>query len=122
MKICTSCHKLKPPTDYYPRRKNGKSSGGKCKLCVSKRAMVRGKAKESRRRRHINRWKVSKGCSNCGYNESAVALDLHHINESTKDGDVGYYMTSRLSKLFNEIRKCVILCANCHRRHHAGEI
>ncbi len=56
-------------------------------------------------------------CKICGYNKSAVALDFHHIKE--KD----ICMTTLLKnnskkKLLKEAKKCVLLCANCHRELH----
>jgi predicted HNH restriction endonuclease len=57
-------------------------------------------------------------CSRCGYDKSFCALDFHH-NQGDKEGNV-----SRLIKDFSkqkalkEIRKCILLCANCHRELH----
>ncbi len=60
-------------------------------------------------------------CIFCGYNECIDALKFHHLNSRNKDfgiGKSGY--TRRLSKVFKEVDKCVIVCANCHREIHAG--
>ena len=59
-------------------------------------------------------------CSKCGYNKCLSALDFHH-NRGKKEGHL-----SRLIKDFSkqkslkEIKKCILLCANCHREVHAG--
>lgn len=49
-----------------------------------------------------------------------VALDFHHLDPTEKDKNVGDLMSFSTQKLKEEIRKCVVLCANCHRMVHAG--
>jgi hypothetical protein len=71
-----------------------------------------------RRKRWIDKYKISQGCEICGYNEHAVALDFDHINPDDKSFSIsGYLIKSTLLKLFNEIRKCRVICSNCHRVH-----
>jgi len=70
------------------------------------------------RKRWIDRIKTSKGCAHCGYSDNAVALDFDHIDPSTKEFLIPRFLCrSNLKRLFKEIRKCQILCANCHRIH-----
>jgi len=58
-------------------------------------------------------------CSICGYNKCFNALDFHHKN-GDKEG-----VMSKLTKDFSkekslkEARKCILLCANCHRELHS---
>ena len=113
--ICNKCELHKSPNDFYSK------SRLKCKSCLSSEAVVRGQKKEHRRRRHLNRYKVKCGCYRCGFNESPQALDLHHIDPETKSGTVSAMLTNKLKDLISEVRKCVVICANCHRRLHAGE-
>ena len=75
-----------------------------------------GKAKYLRRRDWLNKYKEAKGCSRCGYNENGVALDFDHIDSSIKKFNISHRLpNSTLKPLFAEIRKCRLLCANCHR-------
>jgi len=62
-------------------------------------------------------------CQGCGYDKVPAAFDFHHIDPTTKK-----YLLSGASanpkswiKLVIELRKCLILCATCHRELHAGE-
>lgn len=72
----------------------------------------------ARRKYWISKYKVAKGCSECGYNDHAAALDFDHIEEHEKEFHIAQTMGRKnLKSLFNEIRKCRILCANCHRIH-----
>lgn len=56
-------------------------------------------------------------CSRCGYNTCLEALELHHPDPGHKDLTVSA-LRKRLVKIQNEIEKCVLLCANCHRETH----
>lgn len=78
--------------------------------------------KESRvkRQKIVNNYKKG-GCVVCGYNKCSEALDLHHLDGSTKTETVANLVFSRgIEALEEELKKCVVLCANCHREHHAG--
>ena len=68
------------------------------------------------RRELLDKIKLEKGCKECGYKEHPVALDFDHINPETKEFTIGTCYTSvSLKRLHKEIKKCQILCANCHR-------
>lgn len=61
-------------------------------------------------------------CSCCGYNKCNSALEFHHLNPSEKE--FGFSAALVRPKAWNllvvELRKCVLLCANCHREVHSG--
>lgn len=73
----------------------------------------------ARRKVRLQRYKVAKGCAHCGYRVHAEALEFHHLNPAEKDSEVYRLVSRPLPVLFAEIRKCVVLCANCHRLEHA---
>lgn len=57
----------------------------------------------------------------CG-EQTLCCLDLHHLDPSTKRVKVNKAIKHfGIKGLLVEIGKCVVLCANCHRKHHAGE-
>ena len=58
------------------------------------------------------RYKLMKGCAVCGYKEHHVALHYNHIDPSTKVRNVSRAASVKAVK--EEIRKCEVLCANCH--------
>jgi len=64
--------------------------------------------------RFIKRVKTMFGCSVCGYNKSSVALHFDHIDVSTKYLEISRMYSANVQTLKNEMRKCQILCANCH--------
>lgn len=59
-------------------------------------------------------------CEICGYSKYAGALDLHHAFGKKEFGmaDKGY--TRSWEKIREEVKKCVLLCANCHREVGGG--
>ena len=60
-------------------------------------------------------------CQLCGYSKCVGALELHHIipeNKSFGIGAKGY--TRSWEKVRDELDKCVLLCANCHREVESG--
>lgn len=76
-----------------------------------------------RRRKHLKMLAVAAmggECSSCGYNKNLSALDFHHINENNKDFQIS--KASSWKQVKNEIKKCDILCANCHREVHNPDL
>jgi hypothetical protein len=68
------------------------------------------------RRDLVNKIKVDRGCSVCGYNAHPAALDFNHIH-GDKAFSVSQDLKVAMHKLLSEIDKCEVLCANCHRVH-----
>ena len=57
----------------------------------------------------------------CGYDRCVEALEFHHLDSSRKDfGISGQGYTRSWRRIREELDKCVLLCANCHREVHAG--
>tara|TARA_R100001244_G_C5065138_1_gene109898 strand:- start:34 stop:477 length:444 start_codon:yes stop_codon:yes gene_type:complete len=69
----------------------------------------------------LDKKKLRKGCNHCGYKKHAIALVWHHVDPSTKKGEISSMKKntlSRFKKIVLEIWKCVVLCANCHNVEH----
>jgi len=67
----------------------------------------------------IDEHKASSGCVFCGENFPA-ALDFHHTGEKTASVSQMWVHSLSLARVKAEMDKCVLLCANCHRKLHAG--
>jgi len=75
---------------------------------------------QQERRDRFKEWKDTLSCSQCGEDE-ACALDFHHIDPSEKERTISSMAANNSWKtLQKEAAKCVVLCANCHRKYHAG--
>ena len=76
-----------------------------------------------KRRKKIRQMAVDyKGrkCERCGYDRCIEALEFHHKDPSQKDFGIssqGY--TRSWKNVQEELDKCMMLCANCHRELHA---
>jgi hypothetical protein len=67
-------------------------------------------------------YKSSRPCVNCGESHPAC-LDFHHIDPLTKRMEVSKMVNIGLcvEDILREIKKCIIVCANCHRKEHWKE-
>lgn len=62
-------------------------------------------------------------CQACGYSRCFAALDFHHINPKEKRYEPGYLLNLfPTEERISEFKKCIALCANCHREGHNGFI
>ena len=123
---CNICSETKD-CSLFPRnrtRKNGYAN--RCKACQksysdksNKKASNKLKRKQERAKKQafINRVKTWRGCSICGYKAHAVAIDFDHLDPSDKRGSGYSALCSSWSikRIKEEMRKCRILCSNCHR-------
>lgn len=62
-------------------------------------------------------------CRHCGQTFEDCCYDFHHLNPKEKDFTIGNAQTNGARSWFkvrDELKKCVLLCANCHRLVHSG--
>ena len=60
-------------------------------------------------------------CIICGYNKCIGGLTFHHQDGSSKSFGISSKGISRGWEVIKrELRKCVLLCTNCHAEVHAG--
>jgi len=64
----------------------------------------------------LQQYKMEKGCSVCGYNEIPQALEFDHIDRSKKKFGMNKAYKYKWPTIMEELEKCVVLCANCHRK------
>ena len=58
-------------------------------------------------------------CQICLYAKTPNALELHHIDPTKKEISFSS-KTISWNSMCDELPKCILLCANCHREVHAG--
>lgn len=78
----------------------------------------------NRKKERIKKYKVEivrmlgGKCQKCGYNKCDAAFDFHH-KKGIKEGDMSrLFKEASKKKLLKEAKKCILLCANCHRELH----
>ena len=133
-KVCTKCG-LEKDIEEFPWKKRwlGKRHAV-CKPCTAERsksiqdedkethiARVRVNTQRYRQtaREYVLEYLSTHPCSQCGEPDPRV-LEFHHIGE--KSNEVSRLVgLGSIGKVKQEIEKCVVLCANCHRRLTADE-
>ena len=67
------------------------------------------------------KYKATLSCVKCGQNHPAT-FDFHHEDPSKKEANIHKLLSNgQYAKLREELKKCIVLCANCHRIHHYNE-
>ena len=67
-------------------------------------------------------YKSTLACANCGENHPS-ALDFHHVVPDPANRKISELVQNGAYKIAREEieSKCIVLCANCHRKHHHEE-
>ena len=64
-------------------------------------------------------------CIKCGYHNHSAGLDFHHIDPDKKESTINMLMNGpapndeNIKVFLEELEKCEVLCATCHRETHA---
>ena len=141
MKVCTKCHVLKNESDYFVKVKKTGRLHTQCKDCYKLHRktyyaehyskygdLYRSRAKERRvivktnLRSKMLEYLQGKACSICGENDIRT-FEFDHINPSLKSFGIARAIGDGMKwdNILIEIQKCRILCANCHKKHTAGQ-
>ncbi len=130
-KQCSKCKEEKNASDF--RKDKTKKDGVQpyCKICARKHfrsnyaekyATAHNARNNLRRQGNVmllTEYKKTLKCVWCGENEPAC-LEFHHTDPTEKDFTIGKSMSLSWEAIKREIDKCVCVCANCHRKLHAG--
>lgn len=88
---------------------------------VKNRVFEEGYRNIKRRRRRLKMLAVMRlggKCESCGYKKNIKALDFHHKDNTTKEFSISKVANRAWKNVKNEVDKCSLLCANCHREIH----
>ena len=101
----------------------------KCKLCNNKFESYenRGRARCGSCNTKIRRYRAKSAaikylggkCSKCGWQGNQAALQFHHTNSKNKDFIIGNVANKSWESIKAELKKCALLCANCHSIAHS---
>jgi hypothetical protein len=98
------------------------TEGGKAKV-------LKRKQKTRPQRRHKLRKKyrdfLNGSCCKCGYSKCIDALHFHHLDPKTKKFAITDAVYNRVKateqEIYEEIAKCILVCANCHAEIHSRD-
>lgn len=133
---CKTCGNTKDITDFVKDRSQKGGRRNYCKACHAQKArQFREKNPDWRksykpktkpltmsyddRRMWLNSIKAETGCYFCG-ETTPVCLDFHHIDPTEKSFTISLVMKHSVEEIIEEMQKCAVICANCHRKVHAG--
>lgn len=141
MKSCTKCGENKSLNEYFLKDKKSGRLHAQCKACYKahrqtyyrihyerykdsylKRAQARRRKVRLEFRTNMLEYLSDKSCLDCGESDIRV-LELDHIDPSTKLFNISQAVKHGYSwqDVLNEIKKCQILCANCHKKRTAQQ-
>jgi NMD protein affecting ribosome stability and mRNA decay len=121
MKTCKNCNIEKPIDQFWAKKGTKDGLNRLCKECASKKGKeyyVDNKEQYFNRRKWFFELKKGLKCEVCGFSHPA-ALDFHHIDPSQKKFGISINKHNK-KEVLEEIKKCKILCSNCHRIEHAS--
>lgn len=130
-KICSKCKQELPLDEFRWKNKSKGIKHSQCKTCQKKQEKIHYQECIERREQVLSDTKLRKignvnlvearkidGCLKCGEKRSYV-LDFHHRDSKTKENTINHLIKSgSADKLILELKKCDVLCANCHREFH----
>lgn len=60
----------------------------------------------------LRNYKLSKGCTDCGYDSHHAALEFDHV---LGEKEINVCFAKSISQAKKEIVKCEVVCSNCHK-------
>lgn len=125
-KICNSCGEEKVLSAFHPHKGCKGGVTGTCRVCRlaqnrewqrNNRARRQAYANERNRKRKAEAVAMFNGkCLDCGQAFPDCVFEFHHTDPSQKD--INPSEAWARPKWMEELNKCVMLCANCHRIRH----
>jgi len=118
--LCQNCHNRLHISENEEQIKNNRLKKLGDVISSKRRCKIKMKIKRGEK---INQYKTSKGCCHC-FETDCRCLEFHHIEENKKSFDLSKINQLDVSqkKMEEEIAKCIILCSNCHRKHHENNV
>lgn len=137
MKICIECNFEKEDDEFSFRNKSRNLRNSKCKSCHKeyaknhyqknkslyiKRAFKSSVLYRKRNQQFICDYLLNHPCVDCDESD-IIVLDFDHKNQKTKTIEISKMISNySWERILEEIEKCDVRCANCHRRRTAKQV
>lgn len=135
MKVCTACRRPKNKADFNKNRARHDGLQSRCRPCdqtyakklyrkdpeSAQKYVERARSSRISARKRVMAFLLEHPCVDCGEGDPVV-LDFDHIDPAEKTDSVSQlFRNGAYKKAFEEIEKCIVRCANCHRRRTAKQ-
>lgn len=135
MKKCITCNEIKSDNNFRTFKRIRKDRGnkeyivtrGECKKCESNYQLniykidKYGVVQKKKLKMLINKAKAlalfNNKCYICEGTFHPAAMDFHHTTNDKK-ANITSILWNNWDKIEIELKKCILLCANCHRTYH----
>lgn len=126
-KVCSKCGHPKDLGEFYTNSSKRDGHGYHCRSChkayrdqhylANKGDYVDRAVKRRAQRRAFIRSLKERPCADCGQTFPPCVMDFDHLPDAEKLFNISSNHALDVSKacLLNEVSKCVVVCANCHR-------
>jgi len=112
MLVCNRCQEEKTESEFYKKTKTKLQK--MCKICFNSYCVKRW---IERKKRIVKQFDGK--CLDCKNSFPYPVFEFHHLDPNDKEFNWNKMRLVSEERLQNELSKCVMLCANCHRiRHH----
>jgi len=99
VKICKTCNN------------EFKTKGRECGTCKTRKRRAKSKLRAIEM--------LGGKCEKCGFSKHPAALQFHHHTRNNKEIAVGRILNKSWAVIEEELKKCKLLCANCHAIEHS---
>jgi len=103
---CTDCNKLRSHNHYINNKQ---------------KYIERNKDRKQLLLQYIFNWSREHGCIDCGEKDPIVLEFDHTGDDKVRNVSEMVHRGNSLASIKNEINKCEVRCANCHRRKTAKD-
>ena len=133
-KVCRICKKEKEISSYHKKKDTYDGLRSDCKECrkegdkkyyiankeeINRKGREHSAKKRSTRREEFKQHFGQFVCEECGYSHKCwAAFDLHHLDMREKEFTISHYSYKPWEDIKDEVDKCILLCATCHRIEH----
>ena len=123
-KFCTACQRTLAVSEFYTNKANKDGLTWDCKECrkayIAANRTSQNRSRTTRRdkaRAFVMGYLARGGCVECDEDDITI-LQFHHREPKQKNSSVSKMINdgNSLVNIFEEMKKCDVLCPNCHVR------
>lgn len=126
LKQCSTCKENLAVEHFHKNKSKADGRHHCCKQCQrnyyrkhyasnKEQYLARNKRTRKRRQARMLQQKANTPCSDCGGTFHPFIMEYDHRDPSTKNFSIGSIHKNAGRKLAEELEKCDLVCANCHK-------